>query len=306
MSQDDESLAAEVSDELGKVFFGEYDRIRKPTNVPERLYHFCDANAMASIIQRRTLWASLSTCLNDASEVVYGLNRARSIIESRLAKPSSFLRHTKKLVNAAMIQPYVACFCPSADEALHWLHYGRAGSGVALGFDGPQLVHGDQFILAPAIYDVATFDAQVNDALDRFEQVFAKLRPEMMPHSALAMEKFAANLMSIVLGGMVASVKNPAFAAEHEWRLVCTEMDADWVPDEIPKAPDKDMRTSGGRVVPYRKVEYTAANFPLREIVLGHSCAVQENDPGLSVLLRQYFKKGSLPTVRRSDIPVRS
>jgi len=261
---------------------------------------------MMSIVRYRTLWASLSNCLNDASEVVFGLDRARSIIESRLAQPSSFLRHTKKLINASIIQPYVSCFCPSADQALHWLHYGRSGSGIALGFDGPQLVQEEQFILVPATYDVAAFDARVNDALDRFGQVFAKVRQEMMPFSVVAMEKFAANLMSVVLGGMVAGVKNPAFAAEQEWRLVCTEMDADWMPNEVlPKVPDKDMRMSGGRIVPYRKVEYTADSFPLREIVLGHSCVMQPDDPGLDVLLRQCFKKELMPKVRRSDIPVR-
>ena len=77
--------------------------------------------------------------------------------------------------------------------------------------------------------------------------------------------------------------------------------------DVLSKPPDKEMRvTPTGRVVPYRKVEYTADNFPLTEIVLGHSCVVRgEDDPGLSVLLRQCFRKEAMPRVRAASVPVR-
>jgi hypothetical protein len=309
MDDSNESLANEVSEAMHKVFFGEYNRMRTPDHIPERLYHFCDSNAMASVIQHRTLWASLATCLNDASEVEFGLSRARNLIESILAtKNSAFLRHTKQLINESIIQPYIACFCPSADRALHWLHYGRSGSGVALGLDGARVVPNDQFILVRVSYDIDAFDVRILRVIAAFEQEIQRLKPEMMAFSAAEMEKFAAKLMAVLVGGMVAFLKDPAFAAEEEWRLVCTELDANWMPDDVlPKPPSKDMRvTQTGRLVPYRKIVYGDDSFPLTEIVLGHSCVVRaEKDPGLSVLLRQSFKKELMPKVRVADVPVR-
>lgn len=315
MSEDDESIDESVGNKVSKgmreVFVAEFERLRKPTDVPERLYHFSDGAGLSGIVHGRALWASLATCLNDASEVAFGLSRVHEVIDAKLAKKdSAFLRHTKAFLKAAIVEPYVTCFCGSVDRALHWLHYGRSGSGMALGFEGSRLVPNDHFILIRVIYDVAVFDAKLHSVLAGFEQRIAEHAPGL-PHRAwvVDMEEFAAKLAAVLLAAQVASVKNPAFAAEEEWRLVCTEMDGHWMPHrEVgDQSPDKLFRMSGQRVVPYRKVEYKDADsFPLREIVLGHSSVVRPDDPGLAVLLRQCFKKTELmPTVRLTDTPVR-
>lgn len=46
----------------------------------------------------------------------------------------------------------VVSFCGADDEAIHWLHYGRSGTGVAIGVDGCAL-QVEQFALCPVIYD---------------------------------------------------------------------------------------------------------------------------------------------------------
>jgi hypothetical protein len=301
------SLAHEISGEMERVFMGEFNRMRRPPSFPDKLYHFTDCPGMVSIVERRTIWASLATCLNDASEVAFGRERINSVIESKLTTgPSAFLRHTRHLINNSTIEPYVACFCTSVDRALHWLHYGRSGTGVALGFEGSRLVPTENFFLLPVSYNVGEFDTRLQGVLAEFERVIERFKAELSPASAIHMEKFAATLATVLLAGLVAFFKNDAFAAEEEWRLATIEIDAPWLPDNVlPAVTAKAFRVAAGRVVPYRDAEYAVGNLPLTEIVLGHRSAVQPKDPGLSVLLRQSFTAGSAPEVRVSSVPVR-
>jgi hypothetical protein len=49
-------------------------------SVPERLYHFTDANGMAGIIRWGKLWSTLITGLNDRSELRYGVDVLRAML----------------------------------------------------------------------------------------------------------------------------------------------------------------------------------------------------------------------------------
>lgn len=57
---------------------------------PERLYHFTDCAGLIGIFEKRTLWASLATSLNDPSEVRYGLDLACDLFRTGTIAAKNF------------------------------------------------------------------------------------------------------------------------------------------------------------------------------------------------------------------------
>jgi len=97
-------------------------------------------------------------------------------------------------------------------------------------------------------------------------------------------------------------LKNPAFKAEDEWRLILFEPYGGGVPPEGAgvKIPTL-FRSTVDRIVPYKEITYGA--LPLREIVLGASADIQPQDRALEVLVNEAI--GNQVPVRISDVPVR-
>lgn len=111
-----------------------------PTGRPDHLFHFTDSAGLVGILQNRSLRASLAPSLNDPSEVRYGLACARDYIDGYTGPVDpSFVRSVSPLLELANVpakyqielHAYVISFCARVDRALHWLHYGRSGTGVA-------------------------------------------------------------------------------------------------------------------------------------------------------------------------------
>src|SRR5215468_10817969 len=128
---------------------------------PDRLFHFTDSNGLIGILNKRTLWATLATSLNDVSEIQHGLGRARKLLESNAADaPSSFLKKIEHYLDPANAFPlgtwhlhtFLISLCARIDRSVHWLHYGRSGTGFAIGFDANGLEK-SPFVLVPVIYD---------------------------------------------------------------------------------------------------------------------------------------------------------
>jgi hypothetical protein len=113
-------------------------------NAPQTLYHLTDTAGFVGIVSSKRLWASLVTSLNDASEVEYGLTLAVDILRERLAsRGSAFDSATLKyLLDPSSAPPetwserfpLVISFCGDCRKSGQWLHYGRSGRGIAVGF----------------------------------------------------------------------------------------------------------------------------------------------------------------------------
>ena len=52
-----------------------------PADRPKTLYHFTDIPGLLGIITDESLWASLATSLNDATEVVYAAGRTSRLCD---------------------------------------------------------------------------------------------------------------------------------------------------------------------------------------------------------------------------------
>jgi hypothetical protein len=95
-------------------------------------------------------------------------------------------------------------------------------------------------------------------------------------------------------------MKDSAFAAEEEWRLITHDLRGGRIPAEHLVPLPMGYRTTSDRVVPFQELVFD--HLPAREIVLGWSAAMEPGDLGLDELMRNTC--GSLD-VRRSTVPVR-
>jgi hypothetical protein len=250
-----------------------------PSQAPSVLYHFTGVGGLLGMAQSGQVWASLATSSNDRSEVAYGITVAEDVIRERLrAGRSAYLETALTLVRDPEAAPepmrfdsraFVISLCASPDHSLHWLHYGRSGRGVAVGFRTDRMAV-PPFELARVEYRREAQERLVQELLDTCER---NDRPDVAGHIAALHLRMAAVLL-----------KDPAFASEQEWRLVTRKLihRGALVDDEAAPAPAK-FRISGGRIVAYQELALPQDAFD--SLLIGHSCPIDDGDESLRLLL---------------------
>jgi hypothetical protein len=111
---------------------------------PGTLYHLTDVDGLSGIAGNKCLWASLATTLNDCQEIRYGVALAEEVIEKRLlGRRDEYHSSLLTYVRTPHLAPkevqfeyyaFIAAFCKTCSKSGQWLHYGRSGRGVAIGF----------------------------------------------------------------------------------------------------------------------------------------------------------------------------
>jgi Protein of unknown function (DUF2971) len=272
---------------------------------PERLYHFTDCAGLIGIFEHKALWASLATSMNDPSEIRFGLELAHKLFDERkvVARHVDLSQVDALAAQAATeARAYVVSFCQNLNLAGQWLHYGRSGSGVAVGFYATRLVR-EPFALFRVLYDEAeqmqllrSVVESVDNALDEIEPTLTSSRDKE------ALARVARELVADLLWKVSPRLKHPAFRAEEEWRLIAYEPKEAEPSQAIEPAYVTFFRGSAGRIVPFKKVEFNP--LPAFEVVLGNSCPMRPDELGIRVLMD--YKLGTRLTVNTSTVPVRA
>jgi hypothetical protein len=274
---------------------------------PDVLYHFTDVGGMLGVCQNGTLWASLATSLNDATEVLYATKLAAEIcaaglpgVDRRYLHQIGHYLRTRQWIERFRleIEPFVVSFCARADLALQWLHYGRSGKGVALGFTGAELEQ-SPYDLIPVLYDRAEQEnllkSVISTAYETITSQFAGVPSEIHEPMLVVASHIAAQYILAV----AAQLKDPAFAGEEEWRLLTMDFTGEGIP--VPKVPTAThFRSVSTRVVPYKTFQFSP--MQIREIILGYGVSMLQDDPALAVLFR---RMGYAISVARSAVRVR-
>jgi hypothetical protein len=307
----DEHTALQVKDEL--VDAGG-DAVRagvNPSDLPDRLYHFTDCQGLVGILTSRCLWASLATALNDESEVRYGLGRAERFLRAGsagginpdfLSEVADYLEPRKTLTGVSIeAEAYVISFCARMDSSVHWLHYGKSGTGCAIGFDTGGLIR-PPFDLAPVIYDENEQYQLINSIV---EKVWSVVRRYELDEKSSNVEKMlydiAAHSVAAHIRAVGPRLKNPAFQNEDEWRLITHDLRIDGIEPKDGIRMENKFRASGGRIVPY--MEYSLDGVRITDLVLGASFPMPPEDPAFAILFRKAAKGN--PAVVRSVVPIR-
>lgn len=272
---------------------------------PSELFHFTDAAGLLGILRHRTIWASFVESLNDASEVEYGVALARTVLEQEPADVDAAFRaivvRFLDPIEADSVfriewRPFVVSFCERADLAVHWLHYGRDGTGYAIGFD--RGIAQSPFELFRVVYDTAEQSAQIR-SLTR--AMFATLQDVSRSVAVDGLADVAAHMTASFLRALAVRFKHDSFAAEQEWRLITHDLLIHGTRQDEGPAIETCYRTIGGRIVPYKP--YAPPLFAPSRLVVGASAAMACRDHALAQLL-ETAGCPAIP-VMRSTVPVR-
>jgi hypothetical protein len=280
-----------------------------PADRPRLLYHFTDVRGLLGIIHSGTLWATLASSLNDASEIEHGLTRAREVLAAEsqperrdfAEKVGFFVDNPQATPRPAslLVRAMVVSLCEREDRAIHWLHYGRGGTGLALALDG--VLRNEAFSIAKVLYKDDEQRALVACVFDAAWSAFLATRGRCSAQNAEALSVHSAAVVATHIGIAASLMKSAAFSDEMEWRFVTLVPAGDDVPaDNAVKEGDILFREVGGRIAPYQCLRFERSS--LREIVLGASAPMKTADPAFALLCQNY---GMRLTIRRSSVRVR-
>jgi hypothetical protein len=309
--------AIALRDDLFGTLTETYNHSTSSSDLPRRLYHFTDTDGLLAIIKNRSLRGTLATALSDTSELKAGVQQTEAVIQQRrrhrqrdffddmmlkLLKPKAF-----NAVLEVPVRVFVMSFCADPTLSVHWTHYGKSGTGCALGFATSKLsVLG--LSLVKVRYSIQAQRALVENLLSAARRVVAKAL------EALSSDEDKRRFVGIAAHMTVAFIrtsstvfKNEAFQHEDEWRLTFQ-----LVLGRRRRLPrgykfKNDYRSVNGRLCPFGEISYPKARFPLETIVLGRASAMSEDDEGIRLLLEDSLgaKAAAKIVVMRSGVPIR-
>lgn len=222
------------------------------------IWHFTDSWALVSIVEKKQLWATAATMLNDPEELITGANRIIQWYE-RLGDelPKHLQLHLQlteilndDFVNTILGSPaYVVCASTDYRVLNQWRNY-AATSGVAVSIDPhaelipakPPLMTG--FMFLPQWVKVAYEPA---DQDERIRRVLSKITAGQIQPVLDSPNATAANvLIRGLLAALAASMKDSAYAEEKEVRLI----------SYLPEGAHPKHRGSARGVVPYLEINH--------------------------------------------------
>jgi hypothetical protein len=276
------------------------------------IYHYCDANALLSILHNKKLRFTHAAYLNDTLEIRHGVTICKQLLEERLKHNDSdpVLTNTVEyLENAERWQYYVCCFSESKDKLSQWRAYANDGDGFAIGFNTRDFRVGTDGPFEGRFnkveYSSEAIAEKANKLLDEYCATAHVFQPDSTPElRKFAFENSAAHVGNILIDESV-FIKDAGFLEEQEWRAVRsykledTETERALVDEGDPgdmirifqdlqkEFLDRRLVRSGRYgLTPYIEVEFRPES--IREIVCGPRTSPKLTETSLSILKKKY------------------
>lgn len=269
------------------------------------IYHYCSPYTFQQIIERRRLWLSSTSNMNDFTEEKWFLDIVRDVLnkhENELGQP--WCDVVRRGLEGNFRPSYITCFSKSKDLLSQWRAYAENGLGVAIGFEEDEL---ELLIRKPSEIDgkpdgrvVATLELQ-----DVIYMTADKLMDNVIGYArewkygvndtyldGLDIDEFKnarATFFGMNCEQWTALHKNPAFEEENEKRLIYRPTYAKWIDPENPlKNEDTKKesllsvfdglkyRISDGYLTSY--FEYTFKSESIKKVILGPKNKFSESD----------------------------
>jgi len=249
------------------------------SDIPPVLYHYTSTDGLIGIVRNQQLWATDIEYLNDSEELTHVSAELTERIDSKITSLGAQIQDDRVNPRISQIlvlrklrdyigfvqaheneeRAYITCFCEKDDLLSQWRGYAGAG-GYALGFNSQKLdpVQTDEHF-TPRMMRVLYGSVPAREALD---EVVAKLASAPTAHPGVQAWHEEIHVLR-----MLATVKNPGFAEEREWRTVTTSHYNKRKYADFAFAPDKEhfsleFRSGGLGVIPY-----VARKFPAEALV---------------------------------------
>ncbi len=211
----------------------------------DALYHYTTLAGFEGIITSKGFWASDTRFMNDAEEMLHGVELVASILEYKENKlrHSSFASVIKQvrleLLNSPVSGTFVACFSTVRDSLEQWRGYGGPG-GICIGVggvfqsektDGPRLraplFYAPSMLPIEVSYDLRSKSISILSVLRRFESEYVKDRFVMDSFWPDDHDNLYVKAIFDALKLRLVGFKNAAFSQELEARVVISQDQAE-------------------------------------------------------------------------------
>lgn len=132
----------------------DYDYKKMISQSPVRLYHYTTIDGLMGIVKDNTLFASNALFLNDSSELHYGQQLIKEVLEQTTASNEFqtlwyqgfgtkeidiILKVLNQIQTSAIGDIYVSCFTTQSDILSQWRGYAN-NAGIRIGFKRDEIV----------------------------------------------------------------------------------------------------------------------------------------------------------------------
>src|ERR1044071_681854 len=197
---------------------------RSEALLPDILYHYTTAAGLEGIVRERKLRATNFSFMNDPSEVQHGRDLVEAALTERLDAASGiderFFQFVVGNFNKEMLaEVYVCCFTKLEDDLSQWRAYGASATErYSIGFDSEEIegaaAKQPHVAFTYVDYDLAMQLERIETLLDR---AISFIHHNNVPRRFLF--DFGATTASR-LAGLVPALKEKAYKAESEWRII--------------------------------------------------------------------------------------
>ncbi len=267
------------------------------TEPPPILYHYTSRAGLQGIIRERAVWASEARYLNDARELTTAIDEVRELLTDR---PGLRELHTRIHGILDQMKEGQDTFVFSlsndgGDELSQWRAYARPGNGYAIGFDARAMRRryvekGFTSHFAACEYEPVKQNALMTEVIEHAERVISLHGAGQIDH--------AIRIFGSLFLLTAPMIKDRAFRAEQEWRLV--------LPSFSMWDAKVQFRDGGKLLVPYWTVPLAfddAAPLPIKEVVIGPTPHPDLEARAVSALLTVAGRRDA--KVRKSEVPYR-
>lgn len=247
------------------------------------LYHYCDANALMSIVEKNFIWLSSLRSMNDTGELEFFRAVAIPAVRRRIAdhRPEDGFQFHASVESA---EYYAACFSTQSDDLYQWQAYGQKGKGFAVGFDSdalcPYSPHGFElskigYVQAPMRNAGPTLGiSRVKYSTVQEIRKYAEIVAELVLDNEYAGQIGIHSIVNVI-NVLSAVIKNSKFTAENEFRLlyaptISHPQNGESAAEISGALTQRKWRSGAHGITPY--FEYGSVTPAIREIVLGPNC----------------------------------
>ncbi|MDV4181067.1 MULTISPECIES: DUF2971 domain-containing protein [Rhizobium] len=273
--------------------------------IPDRLYHYTSSEGLKGIIESNCIRFADAMFMNDGSETVHGMYLFAQILTDFMAdKPDDEKSLAEELkqelaVTANIMRPII--FCMSAEQNLlnQWRDYGADVVPYSIEFDTYVLQRSNEFTfpvyLAKVIYEI---HYQQHLLLKLIAAIYQRAKD--IPAGLEISQELKSQLLKAVaieILWLLYRFKNPAFAAEQEWRLISHG-------DSVAYYTQPRFRTSRLGVIPFYEFRATKSlTLPIRSVLVGPSPYSNMSNMALQQFLAAHGYGGV--ATNYSTIPIR-
>jgi len=253
---------------------------------PATLCHYTDFGGLQGILAAGALWATDCRTMNDASEQQYGgtvvIDHCKKVLQGdTLEHLTTMMGHSHR--------NFAICFCETSNLLNMWLSYAARGGGYCLEFNGHDLLAAVFPPITTRIPCKISYGTVLPAPVQAILDHAAHLAQKGIVETSVAASW--ANLMAL-------RIKHPAFAQEHEWRIV------------IQNPPASTLHFRGGHtdIKPYITLRPTTPDgntrLPLQRIVFGPTLRQDDVMVDTIQMMLEHYGYHDIP-VGSSGIPYR-